>query len=168
MSGSRSMELSLEFRHAMRRLAATVCVVTCADAEGWHGMTATAVTSVSVEPPALLVCVNQLTSFYRKLGASRIFCVNLLGVPHVAISQAFSGKLRGAERFSAGNWLVARSMPYLADAQAAIFCKAESVTHFGTHGIFIGIVEEVRLVNGCGPLLYEAGHYATTSHLSDG
>jgi flavin reductase len=58
MSALQTLDLSSGFRSAMRRLVATVSVVTCADADGWHGMTATAVTSVCIDPPAILVCVN--------------------------------------------------------------------------------------------------------------
>jgi flavin reductase len=140
MPGLQSLNLSSGFRNAMRRLATTVSVVTCADEDGWHGMTTTAVASVCTEPPPLLVCVNRATAFYGRLSAAGNFCINLLGSPHVQISQAFGGRLKGVERFERGNWSLARRLPYLIDAQANLFCKTEAVTHFGTHGIFIGRV----------------------------
>jgi flavin reductase len=56
---------------------------------------------------------------------------------------------------------------YLIDAQANLFCKTEAVTHFGTHGIFIGRVEEVRCAEDAAPLVYQDGHYVTTSQLAD-
>jgi flavin reductase len=149
----------------MRRLATTVSIVTCADQDGWHGMTATAVTSVCIEPPALLVCVNTATAFYGRLSALETFCINLLGYPHVLISQAFGGRLEGVERFKTGNWALAGHLPYLIDAQANLFCKTESLTHFGTHGIFIGRVEDVRFAECAAPLVYQDGHYVTTCRL---
>jgi flavin reductase (DIM6/NTAB) family NADH-FMN oxidoreductase RutF len=128
-------------------------------------MTATAVTSVCTEPPALLVCVNKVTTFYGRLFASGNFCINMLGLPHVRIAQAFSGGLKGVERFERGYWAVARALPYLIHAQANLFCKTESVTHFGTHGIFVGRVEEVRFADTSAPLVYHNGHYVTISRL---
>jgi flavin reductase (DIM6/NTAB) family NADH-FMN oxidoreductase RutF len=85
----------------------------------------------------------------------------------VQISQAFSGRLKSVERFERGNWAVARRLPYLIDAQANLFCKTESVTHFGTHGIFIGRVEEVMFAEEAIPLVYQDGQYATTCRLAD-
>ncbi|QJP17520.1 flavin reductase family protein [Starkeya sp. ORNL1] len=150
----------------MRRLAATVCVVTCADEDSWHGMTATAVTSVCTQPPAVLVCVNTATAFHARLSASGTFCINLLKSSHVQVSQGFAGDLKGIERFERGNWRLARRLPYLVDAQANLFCKTASVVHFGTHGIFIGCIEHVRLAEDTAPLVYQDGHYVTTSQLA--
>ena len=164
---SQTPDLASSFRNAMRRLAATVSIVTCVDGDGWHGMTATAITSVSIDPPAILVCVNAATSFHRHLSSSENFCVNLLGSPHVQISQDFGGKLKGTERFARGNWRLARELPCLIDAQANLFCKTEARTHFGTHGIFIGSVEEARFSEVAAPLVYQDGHYVTTSPLTD-
>ena len=145
MSNLQTADLSTGFRNAMRRLAATVSVVTCATETGWHGMTVTAVTSVCVEPPALLVCINRATAFHGQLSAAGTFCVNLLGSPQVQVSQAFGGKLSGLDRFETGNWMLARRLPRLIDAQANLLCKTAAVTDFGTHGVFIGRVEEVWL-----------------------
>ena len=167
MDTLQTLIVSSDFRSAMRRLATTVSVVTCADGDGWHGMTATAVASVCTEPPALLVCVNTAAAFHGQLSASGAFCVNLLGSPHVQISQAFGGRLKGVERFEKGNWKLRRGLPYLADAQANFFCATETVTHFGTHGIFIGRVEEVRFAEDTAPLVYLDGHYVTTSLPTD-
>jgi flavin reductase len=165
ISALQTLDLAFAFRTAMRRLATTVSVVTCADEDGWHGITATAVTSVCIEPPAVLVCINTATAFYGRLSASGNFCVNLLGSPHVQISQAFGGSLKGIERFEKGNWTLVRHLPCLIDAQANLFCKTASVTHFGTHGIFIGGVDEVRFAEDAAPLVYQDGHYVTTSEL---
>jgi flavin reductase len=167
MSALQIPELSSGFRNAMRRLATTVSVVTCADGDGWYGMTATAVTSVCTEPPALLVCINTATDFYRPLLASGNFCINLLRSPHVRVSQAFGGTLRGAERFERGDWTLARGLPCLIDAQANLFCKTEVITHFGTHAVFIGRVHEVWFSKDVAPLVYQDGHYVATSQLLD-
>jgi hypothetical protein len=81
------------------------------------------------------------------------------------MSRAFGGALKGAKRFDGGDWTIARRLPYLIDAQANLFCTTESVTHFGTHGIFIGRVEDVRVSEDASPLVYQDGHYMRTAQL---
>jgi flavin reductase len=161
-------DLSSNFRSAMRRLASTVCIVTCADEDGWYGMTATAVTSVCAAPPAMLVCVNTAVRFYRYLSSSETFCINVLGNSHTRISQGFGGQLKGAARFEAGDWMLARRLPFLMDAQANVFCKTESRMQFGTHCIFVGCVQEARFSDRAEPLIYQDGQYVTTSSLLGG
>jgi hypothetical protein len=97
----------------------------------------------------VFVCVNQGSTFYGWLSASENFCVNVLSFPHLEISKGFSDRrLNSIERFATGHWTVARELPYLIGAQANLFCKTGTVTHFGTHGISIGRVEYVRR-GGC-------------------
>src|SRR3954462_7103791 len=86
-----AQQVKAAFRNAMRRLAATVTIVTTADGGRWHGMTATAVTSVSADPPALLVCVTQSASLQEPLMASGRFGVNLLRACHADLCGIFSG-----------------------------------------------------------------------------
>ncbi|AMJ63721.1 flavin reductase [Bosea sp. PAMC 26642] len=152
----------------MRRLASTVSIVTCADESGWHGMAATAVTSVSVDPPSILVCVNGAASLNRPLKTSGRFCLNMLSIGHTDISRAFGGKLKGQERFSIGDWETDGSsgLPYLPDAQANLFCLTDHVVHYGTHDIFIGRVECVRFAEEVSPLVYQNGRYAETRELA--
>ena len=60
-------DLQQDFKSAMRRLAATVCIVSTSDEDGWHGMTATSVTSVSMDPPSVLVCVNTTATLHKDI-----------------------------------------------------------------------------------------------------
>jgi flavin reductase (DIM6/NTAB) family NADH-FMN oxidoreductase RutF len=121
-------------------------------------MTATAVSSLTVEPAALLVCVNQSASIHDHIIKAGLFCVNLLGPEHADLCSIFSGKLKGDERFRHGMWLLdPNGMPYLADGQASISCQLDAQTTYGTHSIFVGQVESVRLQNAVQPLVYQAG-----------
>jgi flavin reductase len=167
MSILKTTDLAPDFRKAMRRWAAAVSVVTCADEDGWHGITATAVTSVCAEPPAVLVCINRAAPFHRRLARAGIFCVNLLGLAHAEVSQAFGGRLKGGERFQKGEWTVTCCLPCLVHAQANLFCRTASVTEFSTHSIFIGSVEKVLFADDTAPLVYQDGHYVKTSQLGD-
>jgi flavin reductase (DIM6/NTAB) family NADH-FMN oxidoreductase RutF len=131
-------------------------------------MTATAVTSVSVNPPSILFCANGAASLNRPLKTSGRFCLNMLSICHMDISRAFGGKLKGLERFSIGEWEaeIITGLPYLPEAQASIFCLTDRVIHYGTHDIFIGRVEFVRFSETISPLVYRNGRYAETRELA--
>jgi hypothetical protein len=97
------VRLNEAFREAMRRFATTVSIISCSDEEGrLHGMSATAVASVCVEPPTLLICINNSTATHGALSRSGRFCVNILRSFHSELSQVFSGKMRGDDRFRLG------------------------------------------------------------------
>ena len=164
-----SQELQQEFKTAMRGLAATVCIVSIADEGGWNGMTATAVTSVSMDPPSMLVCVNSTASLHAPLHSGARFCVNILKNSQVPLAGAFStSKIKGAERFANGAWEAdAGGLPFLADAQANLFCTIEMAVPYGTHTIFVGKVASLRVSERFAPLLYQDGQYAATTRISD-
>ena len=151
-------DLAQQFRSAMRKLAATVNIVTTHHGDEHHGMAATAVTSLSFEPPSLLVCVNQTASMHDVVHRRQAFCINILGQQHGPLCEAFGGKLSGAERFRVGDWAADDGgLRYLTDAPANIFCRLDQHHRYATHTIFIGRVERVRLADSSAPLLYQAG-----------
>ncbi|MFW7354925.1 MAG: flavin reductase family protein [Brucella sp.] len=156
-----NMEVSADFKGAMRRLTTTVSVISTAHEGEWYGMTATAVTSVCADPAALLVCINASSSIHAPLLACGRFCVNMLQVDQLEVSNAFAGKLKGKERFSVGDWeLSAEKLPILLNAQASLVCDLERSVPHGTHEIFIGAVRRVIMSDIISPLLYEDGKYA--------
>ena len=93
-------DLRSSFKLAMRRFPAAVTVITSADQTRRHGMTATAVTSLSMDPPSLVVCVNQSSLLHDIMLLARRFCVNLLRRDQAALSAAFSGALPPETRFA--------------------------------------------------------------------
>lgn len=153
--------LDTDFRNAMRRLAATVTVVSTLAHDGQrHGMTATAVTSVSADPPAVLVCINRSAALHAELGLGRRLCINLLHRSQRHLSEVFSGGRDGEQRFAEGNWLSDQAgMPYLADAQANIFCEIEAMHSYGSHSICIARVVSARNRADVAPLVYQDGTY---------
>jgi len=159
MTHSDPASLTEGFRSAMRRLAATVSIVT---APPRVGMAATSVTSLTLEPPALLVCVNRGTTLHPhldRIGAH--FCVNVLAGSHGDLSMAFGGKLPQEERFRKGEWEEGENhVPYLIDAQANLFCVVDGLMDYGTHTIVVGRVAAVRLHGAVDPLIYGDGRYA--------
>ena len=156
------------FRDAMRRFATTVSIISCSSGGCRYGMSATAVTSLSVDPPSLLVCVNKSTATHRVLSRGGRFCVNVLRSFHSQLSQAFSGKLKGEDRFSVGAWRdTEEGLPYLTDAQANLFCEMDRITDYGTHTIFIGRVSSAIVHADVDPLLYQDGKYVIARPVSD-
>jgi flavin reductase (DIM6/NTAB) family NADH-FMN oxidoreductase RutF len=132
-------------------------------------MTATAVCSVSAEPPTLLVCINRLASTHDAIAKSRVFCVNLLRAEDWELSTAFSGQQTGEGRFRNRNWskLITGS-PVLVDSLVSFDCRVvKSVAH-GSHTVFLGQVEQVVLGKKGKPLLYSEGQYAKLASLTLG
>jgi len=153
-------EIGASFRAAMRRLASTVTIVTASDDRRRHGMTMTAVSSLSMDPPSMIVCVNQSTFLHNILISAQRFCVNVLRHDQTETSIAFSGAAPAEERFVIGDW--ARhdaGVDYLANAQANVICRKAAAIPFGTHTIFIGVAEEVMLNEDSKPLLYRNASY---------
>ncbi len=155
------LQLPDRFRMAMRQFAATVSVISTADGGQRYGMTATAVTSLCVEPPTLLVCVNRGASIHTPLSRAGHFCVSVLRDHHVALSHAFSGGLDPSRRFSLGDWQdTEEGLPFLADAQASFVCRLARTLEYATHSVFIGEVLRACSSEAAAPLVYHAGRYA--------
>jgi flavin reductase len=164
------MDTNIEtaFRAAMRRLAATVTVISTTAENGLrHGMTATAVTSVSADPPAVLACVNRSAALHAQLGLGRRLCINLLHCSQQRLSEVFAGAMEGEPRFAVGDWRSDDAgVPYLADAQANIFCEIEALHAYGSHSVCIGRVTGVSCRVDVAPLVYQDGTYMCTGPLT--
>ena len=144
------------YRGGMRQLAAGVCLITSADLQQSGGMIASAVTSVSAEPPTLLVCVNRNASMFELIQRSGHFCVNVLSADALGLVDIFSNAARRAERFATGEWLQDDlGSPIATDARVAFTCKLVKTVDWHTHAIFLGEVTNVAHPNRNGqPLVY--------------
>lgn len=151
-----------QFRHAMAALPAAVNIITTQGAAGCHGMTATAVCSVSDNPASLLVCINRDARMHDVLRENGRFCVNVLAAGQDAVSSAFSAKgLTIDERLAqAGDVILLEGgLPALVQAQVALPCRVEQVIEAGTHTIFVGHVQQVVIGSGTGALAYYGRGY---------
>ena len=146
------------FRLAMRRLSATVTIVSTGDDDSYQGLAATAVTSVSTEPPAVLACVNRSAGPSEMLLQRGRFAINILHADNAALVPVFSGPIKGHDRFNHGVWSHLDHVPVLADAQAVLVCTLAQTTVFGTHTILIGTVDAVRIRQDIDPLIYQDGY----------
>ncbi len=152
--------LNNDFKAAMRRLASAVGVLTAHSPEGPVGMAATSITSLTVEPPAILVCVNRKATIHALLGENEKFCINLLSRHQHEISKAFGSASKREERFADGHWSTDETgLPWLEEAQANISCRVAKVVPYATHSIVIGDVLAVRVADSVAPLIYQDGDY---------
>lgn len=150
------------FRAAMRHVAATVYAVTTGPAGDRHGILATAVSSLSFQPPSLLVCINRAASLHEPLACAETFCVNVLGLGSREIAEVFENA-RGEARFAVGDWREEHGVPVLASAQSYFICRTAHRHEFGTHTIFIGELIDARHRENAAPLTYYDRHYIDIS-----
>ena len=147
------------FRHSMRRLAGGVALITTSDGQRRYGMTMTAVMSLSLEPPSLVIAVNHSASIAPVLQRDRGFCVNLLKHASADMCRTFSA-LPSDQRFDVGDWTEApNGAPYLDDAQAVICCHVGPIHRFATHDLVIGLVSDAWGDEAISPLLHLDGRY---------
>lgn len=152
------------YREAMSRLVAPVHVVTTAGPAGACGLTASAVTSVSDNPPTVLVCVNRKSQTNPTIKANGVFCVNTLDAEHMPLAEAFAGRagLAMPERFALEQWVsLSTGAPVLVSARASFDCRIVEVLEQGSHSVFFGRVEAVRIGTREGGLVYLDRRYST-------
>lgn len=151
------------FRATMRKFPATVTVVTANDGIRDHGMTVTAVTSVSMDPPSLVVCLNNRTLLHEMLVNQPVFAVNVLSHEQREFSDAFSGKVEPEERFKSHGWERHESgVLMLGGAHSKVVCKRVAALPSGTHSLFIGQVISADVDDETRPLLYEDAQYCVS------
>src|ERR1700736_456656 len=126
------------YRDAMRRVPAAVTIVTTRFDHEANGLTATAVCSVTADPPQVLVCVNRGASAYSLIAKSRRFVVNFLSEEHEERARRFSqSKLAGHARFDGISWIeMSTGSPAMADAIVALDCSVNTDFICGTHAIY--------------------------------
>ncbi len=155
-----------EFRSAMSQAVTSVNIVTTDGPKGRYGLTVSAVSSVSAEPPMLLVCVNQKSVACSAIEANGSFAINVLATGQQSAAETFSGSdAHGdAYTFNDEDWTTAvTKSPLLKEAVATFDCKIEAIIPAATHTIFIGRVQATRTHPGT-PLLYTSRSYGRPLH----
>lgn len=152
------------FRGALRHLAGAVSVIAGGQGERRAGLTATSVSSLSAEPPAVIVSLNRNASAWPILTGAGAFSINTLAADQQAVADRFAGRggLKGAERFAGAEWsALITGAPVLTGALLALDCALEEVVERHSHGILIGRVRAVRVGPDKSALLYWRGGYRT-------
>lgn len=160
-----------KFRQAWRGFGSAVALLATRDGEERHAMLATAVTSVSMDPPLLLVCVNRTASAHAAFERRGAFTLGILGTKTHHIG-AHIAKSSGAARFGIGDWQTLPSddpalngLPWLTEAQATLACRIETRHSHGTHSIFIARVEQTTLPAASDPLIFCEGRFGRFTEL---
>jgi len=157
-----------EFKACFRLWPTGVSVVTTRDGEGRaYGVTMNSVTSVSLEPPLLLMCLRNDSETLAALRASGIFCVNFLASGQEEISNRFAH--RRPDKFHGINTHDGRlGAPVLQGVLAALECRVEDVYPAGDHQIVLGeLVHSARHDPDAAPLVYLNGQYAKAQFRAD-
>lgn len=146
------------FRRVLSRWPSGVAIVTTAGEDGWHGMTASSFSSVSLEPPLVLVCLDKGIRSHDLLIRNGVFAVNVLGRDHLALGRRFAGMEPGVtDRFAAGDWLPgATGSPVLTDSAAWVDCRVLHRYPGGDHTIFLGEAVAAGVPRITSPLLFHS------------
>lgn len=143
------------FKSALRQWASGVTIVTTCAGERVFGMTASAFSSVSLDPPLVLVCIEKTAHTLPWIAESGVFAVNVLADDQRELSNRFATTGNESIRFDG---LECRSgptgAPWLPGTVAVLDCRVASAHDAGDHWIYVGEVEAVEVSAGREPLLY--------------
>ena len=153
------MSIQDNFRLAMRRYIYSVSIMSNKDnADNPNAITVSSVTSISMDPPSLLICINKSSRIHNSIELESKFCINLLNNKQEDLSNICSDEDMYDQRFKDENWNL-DNIPFLKNAQANIFCKVDKLTSYHTHTIVIGLVEDANYADEISTLTYVDGEY---------
>jgi len=152
------MSIQDNFRLAMRRYIYSVSIMSSKDDGYLNAITVSSVTSISMDPPSLLICINKSARIHDTLKIGSEFCINLLNKDQEELSNICSDEDSYDERFNDKNWNT-KGVPFLANAQANIFCKVDKLSSYHTHTIVVGLVEDANYSDEISTLTYVDGNY---------
>ena len=149
-----------EFKNALKLWASGVTVVTAqTDSLGLKGMTATSFSSVSMDPPQVLVCINQSADTGDAILEGKTFAINILKAEQQEVSNQFAGGASQEERFANINWHKGETgSPVIDDALATIECTVVDQVLAGSHWVVIGEVQAVSCRTGEPLMYYNSGY----------
>jgi flavin reductase (DIM6/NTAB) family NADH-FMN oxidoreductase RutF len=150
-----------EFRQVMGRFATGVTIVTSRLGEELHGMTANAVTSVSLEPPLVLICVDKSADSHDIIDGGGIFALNILSLEQEGLADDFAVKEGVAAHRLDGvpHHTRTSGAPIIEGSLAYLDCRVVERCPGGDHTIFIGEVVGAGRLNDYGPLIFYQGSY---------
>jgi 3-hydroxy-9,10-secoandrosta-1,3,5(10)-triene-9,17-dione monooxygenase reductase component len=147
-----------QFKQALGRFASGVTVVTTADNNKLGGLTVSAFSSLSLDPPYILICIDKRSSANALIQSSRAFAVNILAKDQADLSNHFAS--RQEDKFAGVAYRMGHlQVPVLEDTLATLECSLVQVVDGGDHHIYIGQVEHSSVDETKEPLLYYRGQY---------
>ena len=143
-----------EFKDILKLWASGVSVVTVSSEAGEAGLTATSFTSVSMDPPHILVCIKDSSETGDSILAGEKFAVNILTREQEQVSNQFAGGASMEERFASVKWHKGDlGMPVLDESLASMECTVAHQVKVGTHWVIVGEIQNTQCNEGS-PLLY--------------
>ncbi len=147
------------FRDVLRNWASGVTVVTTRAGDKVHGMTVSAFSSVSADPPLVLVCASRSSTTHGVIDQGGLFAVNILAAHQASISDVFASPEHEDARLQSVRWSEGETgVPLIDGALASLECTVTSAHQEGSHTIYVGRVEAVHTADAK-PLLYYKGGY---------
>ncbi len=156
-------EIQSGLKQAMRAFPQGVTVVTTVTEDGPVGLTVSSFTSVSLEPPLVLISIAKSSGLYGLFRGARAYAINFLADDQKSVSDRFAGRTRGKHgfdgiRFSKGS----TGSPVIPGSRAVLECRAWQDYEGGDHSILVGEVVAARTINSKKPLVYYSQQYTTT------
>ena len=157
------MDLQNEFRAGMRKYVYSVSVISNAQSNGIrNAITVSSVTSISIDPPSIITCINKKSSIYESLVPNSEFCINLLNEKQQDIAEICSNPNKINERFVNIEWIGSKP-PIMKNALVNIICKVDKIVGYKTHSVVIGLVQKIKNSEYKNPLMYQDGMYKKDS-----
>ncbi|KXF53728.1 flavin reductase family protein [Rhodococcus jostii] len=150
------------FREVLGHFASGLTIITGITDDGPAGFTCQAFSSLSLDPPMILVLPSKTSTSWPKIGGAGKFCVNILADHQEQVSAKFAKS--GTDKFAGVTWEPSpMGQPILDGACAWIDCRVNAVHHGGDHLIVVGAVEGLASRPDSRPLLFHRGRYAHTA-----
>jgi flavin reductase (DIM6/NTAB) family NADH-FMN oxidoreductase RutF len=154
-----TLDMTAAFRSTMSRLATGVSVITTCAGSTPIGMTASAVSALSLDPLQLIVCISNHLYTRTAIAEHGSFAVNILGEDHEHLARNFAASKR--DKFEGIATVDGHGVPVLKDAIAAVVCDVAEALPGGDHTIFVGNVRHFEHKGDSRPLLYFAGGFGS-------
>lgn len=163
--------LTEQFKSAMREFPAGVTIIATGSAPYRSGLTATAVCSLTAEPPQITACVNASTETFRMIHSQRCFSMNILSTSQKSLARRFGGlepRVMGDSKFDNTLWRSGElNVPILQDCIVAFECDLVDAIRTETHVILIGAVKRIHKSAGESTLMYGNGSFGQLVHFME-
>jgi flavin reductase (DIM6/NTAB) family NADH-FMN oxidoreductase RutF len=151
------------FKQVLSHWITGVTIVTACDGDRIHGMTVSAFTEVSLDPPLVLVCADKGSNTHPLIAAGKVFAVNVLASDQVDLSNRFASKKFEDSRFDEVAYATGETgAPLLDGVVENLDCRLVAAHDHGDHVVYVGEVVDARY-HEREPLLYHAGSYGVFS-----
>jgi flavin reductase (DIM6/NTAB) family NADH-FMN oxidoreductase RutF len=148
-----------DFRRLLGFWATGVSVITAQGSDGPAGVTANAVTSLSLEPQLVLVCFDLSSRTLHAVRESERFCINILSAAQEDVSRVFATKRSHEEKFASIGYELLEHAPVIDGSLAWLVCSLDSEFRRGDHVVAIGNVLAAGTNEEASPLLFYRGEY---------